>query len=507
MKILLMKVPEIDFEERPLNYTEVLSLDYPPIPLGIAALSAYLKKYTDHEIFLCDVFLEGFDSFKRENSRRVFLDILENKIREVKPDVLGISALMIINHKWVHHIAKVSKMINPNCKVIVGGGYATIMPDKLWSDNNVDFIVKGEGEKKLLDFLNSHIMSSGFIQDVDSLPFYDWEGIDLERYIKYHPKRFVSYVTSRGCPFGCVFCSTHLMWGKKFRPFSAKRVLDEIDYIMERYHAEEFEFSDDNLTLNKKRILDIMNGFIDRGYKFTWTHPNAVAVVTLDSEILSVMRKSGCEVLTIAPESGCERVLKNIIHKPIGKNKIREVVRIARELGFKIQGAWIIGFPGETKSEIDETRDFILELKLDRNQISIATPFIGTDMYSLCQRQGYLVETDNDFERYRYGFANIRTPEWDEKWLKQKQYDMNIEVNFLKNPVIETDPKYAVTMFEDILSRYPKHIVASQCLARAYKKMGQGIKANSIINGIGDLINREPEIYNIYRKYMDNVAA
>jgi radical SAM superfamily enzyme YgiQ (UPF0313 family) len=141
-----MKVPEIDFEERPLNYTEVLSLDCPPIPLGIAALSAYLKKHTDHEVILCDVFLEGFDTFRDKNSRQVFLDVIEDRIREIKPDVLGISALMIINHKWVHHIAKVSKMINPNCKVIVGGGYATIMPDKVLADKNIDCIVKGEGE-------------------------------------------------------------------------------------------------------------------------------------------------------------------------------------------------------------------------------------------------------------------------------------------------------------------------------------------------------------------------
>jgi anaerobic magnesium-protoporphyrin IX monomethyl ester cyclase len=322
--------------------------------------------------------------------------------------------------------------------------------------------------------------------------------------MSYRKNRFVSYVTSRGCPFGCAFCSTHLMWGSKFRPFSATRVLDEIDYILDRYGAEEFEFSDDNLTLNKKRILDILHGFIKRGYNFTWTHPNAVAVVTLDREVLEAMRGSGCDVLTIAPESGCERVLKEIIHKPVTKDKIREAVKMAKEIGFKIQAAWIVGFPGETRDEIDETRDFILELKLDRNQISIATPFLGTEMYSLCKEKGYLVEAANDFERYRYGFANIRTQDWDEKWLKQKAYDINIEVNFVKNHSIEDDPKYAVNMFEDILSRYPKHLVASQCLARAYDRIGKKDKAKSIQSGIKTLIKHEPEIYGIYKKYMEN---
>jgi len=127
--------------------------------------------------------------------------------------------------------------------------------------------------------------------------------------------------------------------GKKFRGYSAKRVLDEIDYIMENYQAEEFEFSDDNLTYDRQRIMDILNGFIERRYGFTWTHPNAVAVVTLDRELLELMKRSGCEVLTIAPESGCERVLKEIIHKPISKDKIPKRGQDGREIGFKIQGA------------------------------------------------------------------------------------------------------------------------------------------------------------------------
>jgi magnesium-protoporphyrin IX monomethyl ester (oxidative) cyclase len=526
LNILLIKVPEVDFEEKKISYAESLALDAPPMPLGIASLSAYLKKMTSHSIHLLDMFAEGFESYSERHDRNALIDVAERRIMEVMPDVIGISALMIINYKWVHHIAGLAKKIKPDVKVIVGGGYAAILPEKVLEDGNIDFIVIGEGEEVILN-----ILASGFdrqklagadgigfrdvlgrkvinrkpasIRDLDVLPFYDWEGMGLEKYMRYHKNRFVSYITSRGCPFGCSFCSTHLLWGKKFRPFSHKRVLDEIDYLKRTYGIEEIEFRDDNLTLDRERITAILSGFIERDYRFTWTTPNAVAIVTLDAPLVGLMKKSGCEMLTIAIESGSERVLKEIIHKPVSKDKAREVRRIARESGLKIQTAFIIGFPGETKEEIEETKNFAAELQCDWNQISIATPFPGTEMYEICEKNNFFVKADSDLERYRYGFANIRTGEFDEKWLKEKAYSINIEVNFIRNHNLEDDPVFAVEQFADILSRYPKHLIGIICLAYAYRKAGETGLARETIGRAVELAERDPEIYETYGKYID----
>lgn len=528
LDILLTKVPEIDFEEKKISYSESLSLDAPPIPLGVASLSAYLKQKTSHRLHLFDIFAEGFEAFKETHDRKVFLDLIEERIRTIKPDVIGLSALMIINYKWVHHVARVAKQLNPEVKVIVGGGYASILPDRVLEDSNVDFIVIGEGEEVLLKILDTDFdreklagvdglgfrTESGdnivnrkteFIKDVDSLPFYDWEGIKLENYMKHHKDRFVSYITSRGCPFGCSFCSTRLLWGRHFRPMSAKRVLDEIDYLVRKYKIERMEFRDDNLTLNKERVLGILNGFIDRQYNLTWNNPNAVAIVTLDRHVIETFKKSGCDALIIAIESGSERVIREIIRgKPVTKKKAKEVCEMARDVGLKVQTAFIIGFPGETREDIEETRNFALDLGCDWNQISIATPFPGTEMYKVCEENGYFVKADSDLERYRYGFANVRTEHFDDKWIKEKAYDINIEVNFLRNHNFRNDPQYAVTLFEDILSRYPKHFVGILCLAYAHKVMGELQRADDTLERALDLVGSEPDIYDTYKKYMDD---
>lgn len=528
LDILLIKVPEIDFEEKKISYTEFLSLDVPPIPLGIASLSAYLKKMTSHRVHLLDLFAEGFEVFKEKQERKIFLDLLEEHISAIRPDVIGISALMIINHKWVHHVAMRAKQMNPNSKVIVGGGYASILPDRILEDSNVDFIVTGEGEEALLKIIDTNFdrgklvavdgigfradsgenivnRKTDFIKDIDSLPFYDWEGIKLENYIKHHKNRFVSYITSRGCPFGCSFCSSHLLWGKNFRPMSAKRVLDEIDYLVRKYKVERIEFRDDNLTLNKERILGILNGFIERQYNLSWNNPNAVAIVTLNRHIIETFKKSGCDLLIIAIESGSERVMKEIIKgKQLNKNKTREVCKIAKDVGLKVQTAFMVGFPGETREDIEQTRNFALELRCDWNQISIATPFPGTEMYKVCEDKGYFVKSDNDLERYRYGFANIRTDQFDDKWIKERAYEINIEVNFLENHNFEDDPEYAVALFGDILSRYPKHLVGILCLAYAYKVMGDSQLSGETIKRALNLVENEPDIYETYKKYIDD---
>lgn len=521
-----MKVPEIDYEEKKTSYTESLSLGAPPIPLGIASLSAYLKKTTPHEVLLSDIFLEGFDAYSGTHDREVFFNIIENRIRETMPDVVGISALMIINYKWVHHVANVAKRIKPDIKVIVGGGYASILPDRVLDDGNVDFIVIGEGEETLLNILETGFDAeklagapgvgfrdgsgrkainrrTGIIADVDSLPFYDWEGIGLRNYMKRHKEGYVSYITSRGCPFKCTFCSTHLLWGRKFRPLSAKRVLEEIDYLVKNYNIRFIEFRDDNLTLDKARILEILRGFIERGYKLTWNNPNAVAIVTLDEQVIRTMKESGCDTLIIAVESGSERVLKEVIHKPVTRQKAKEVCRIGKDVGLKVQTAFIIGFPGETKKEIDETRNFAIELQCDWNQFSIATPFPGTEMYEICKEKNYFVKAESDLERYRYGFANISTDEFDDRWLKEKTYDINIEVNFLRNHNFEDDPEYAIILFKDILSRYPKHLVGIFCLAHACRKAGKMKEADDTVKRANYLIENDPELYETYKKYID----
>ena len=293
------------------------------------------------------------------------------------------------------------------------------------------------------------------------------------------------------------------MWGKKFRAVSAKRILDEIDYLISKYSIGHIEFRDDNLTLDKERTLAVFDGFIERKYNLQWDCPNAMAVTTLDRKVLEVIKRSGCNTLIIAIESGSERVLKDVIHKPISKDKVREVVMVAKDIGLRVEAAYIIGFPGETRGDIEKTRNFILELKCDWNQISIATPFPGTEMYDLCEENDYFINSNIDLERFRYGFANIRTEDFDGKWIKEKAYDINIEANFLKNFNINNDPERAIFYFKDRLSNYPKHLIGIFCLAYAYKSAGEERDASETLKRACTLMKNETDIYEMYKKYID----
>jgi magnesium-protoporphyrin IX monomethyl ester (oxidative) cyclase len=525
-KVLLIKAPEIDFESKNLKYNEVLSASAPSIPLGIASLSAYLKQKTTHEILNFDPYLEGIEIFKTSNNHDLFKDIIREYIKKVQPDFVCISALMIVNYKWVEFIAKTTKDIKPDALVIVGGGYPTLMPHRVLADKNVDIIILGEGEiplKRVLDVGGSQSSlqeidgigfrqpngaivineKKSFIENVDDLPFMDWEGINIKKYMIFYHPGFISYITSRGCPFGCSFCSTHHIWGKRFRPFSAERVLAEIDYLVKNYGMNHLEFRDDNFTLNKRRTVDILSGIINRGYKLQIEVTNGLAITTLDEEILKLFKRAGCDIITYAIESGSDRVINEIIHKPVDKKKVKEMCRIAKEVGLKIHTAFIVGFPGETKEEIEETKKFILELKCDWNQISIATPFPGTKMFEICEENSFFADTTIDLERYRYGFANIRTQDFNETWLKEKVYDINIEVNFLNNHNFIDNPHQAVEEFHYVVSRYPKHVIAFFCLSYALKLTGKHKDSEKILQDIIDIKEKEPEIFRVYEKYLD----
>ena len=163
-------------------------------------------------------------------------------------------------------------------------------------------------------------------------------------------------------------------------------------------------FVDDNLTINRKRINELLQTFLSRKYALKWKVAT-VAAWTLDEPLLKLMKKAGCYQLTISVESGNQRVLKDIVKKVLKLDMVPEVIRVCKEIGIDIAGNFVIGLPGETWDEIRETFRFAEECDFDFVNFHIATPLPETDLYRICKEQNLLPEDFSFLDRKFFGFG------------------------------------------------------------------------------------------------------
>ena len=371
------------------------------IPYNLCLLAAAVKDIA--EVVIIDA-----------NSSNMNEAEFSRSVADFNPDVAGITVLMDQYSPAGHYSAWLIKKLNPKIKTVMGGVYATMNPEKALSDTNLDYLIIGEGEyvlKDLLVFFSGRrtlpengiafrhcerIVNRGhsnFIEDLNSLPFPNYDLIDFASYVSTVPTRksvdspsnypYTRIVTSRGCPYGCVFCQVESISGKKFRPRSPDNILSEIAFLKNRYGIKSLIFDDDNLYTDRKRALAIFQGLIDSNLAMPWISISAAAF-RIDDEMLSLMHKSGCEYINIAVESGCERVLNEIVGKPLKLEQAMHVTEKARSLGIYVAANFIIGFPTETWDEILETVRFAEHLNADYIKLFTPIPLPKTRLWDLC---------------------------------------------------------------------------------------------------------------------------
>jgi magnesium-protoporphyrin IX monomethyl ester (oxidative) cyclase len=183
---------------------------------------------------------------------------------------------------------------------------------------------------------------------------------------------------------------------------SAQNVLAEVAYLKKRYGVRHFEFVDDNFTIAKDRTIEICREL--EKMKVTWRPSSGAYVPSLDKEVLTWMKKSGCNFLTIAIENGNQDVLKNIIGKNVDLERVKEILKICKELNIWTEGFFILGLAGETKQNIINTIKYAIECGVDAARLYIAVPFYGTRLYNECVKNNYLTK-DYDFSRLIVGVA------------------------------------------------------------------------------------------------------
>ncbi len=214
-------------------------------------------------------------------------------------------------------------------------------------------------------------------------------------------KRGISMITSRGCPYNCIFCSIHCHMGRKWRANSSEYVMKHIQHLVDKFRINHISFEDDNLVIDTERFEKILDGIKKNGRKITWDTPNGIRADRVDFDLLKKMKETGCSSIKIGIESGDQHVLDNIVGKNLKLEDVIEVADACKKLNIPLTGFFIIGYPGEKKADIKRTLDFAYMLKKEYyadSVITIAMPLAGTKMYEISKERNYLARGHNPCE-------------------------------------------------------------------------------------------------------------
>jgi len=378
----------------------------PGIPAGIAYLAASVRN-EGIEVDLLDAY--GLDPHRfytfRERYRARGLSPDEIAERIDGPDVIvGISVHCANEHSMCNRITAAIKRRSQRTTVIVGGYHATFLPES-FIEGGADYVVSGEGEKRLPALIRALENGSGtdgidglasresivprreiYTVDMDAQPFAAVDLLPLENYwnlgYSHGPfaGKYMNIITSRGCPYHCSFCQAPAMCGGRWLCRSADKVLEEIRYHMDTYGIRDFHIQDENFAIDRSRVENICNGLIDGGYGITFCFPSGLKMETLDEDLLELMIKAGCRYFSLSPETGSKRVLE-LMNKTADIDKVPDLIRRAFSLGTRTCTFFVIGYPGETCEDRKETRSYIRRLAragVDEIVMPVLTPFPAT---------------------------------------------------------------------------------------------------------------------------------
>jgi len=307
-------------------------------PLGIASLAAFVRLHKHLPIIL-DLAVEEKDP--------------KEICREFKPDFIGFSVTTPLLFE-AYKQARLLKDSFPELKIIFGGPHSSTNVEAVLRNDFVDFVVFGEGEFTLKELLDSLPLSGikglaykenveirinqprELIEDLDLLPMPAYDLLNVNKYPD-HPlairKPNISIITSRGCPFSCIYCNKSI-YGKSFRKINYKNIINQMESLIRRYGVKEFQIVDDVFTLDKGRVHDFCRELLKRKLNIKWMTPNGVRAESLDEETLGLMKRSGCHYLYLGIESGSPKILARI-KKGVVLEQIRKSVHLINKAGIQ----------------------------------------------------------------------------------------------------------------------------------------------------------------------------
>ena len=358
----------------------------PQVPLSLLYLAASLKE-EDFTVRILDMRLEDYRHFKIGN-----------------PVFVGISCMSGLQIKYALEFAHFVRTQNPSCPIVWGGVHPTLLPEQTASNYYVDIVVRGEGELIIKDLANKLALNQplddvagitynfngstknnpdGQVIDLDAVPIaLPYDLLQIDKYPSIKSGRF-HIQTSRGCPHRCGFCYNSFFNKNKWRAKSAKRVLDEAEYILNKFpHVKIIDPIDDNVFVDKKRVEEMCHGLLERKLDVQWrANCRFDYMSTYGKDFLELLEQAGCVELDFGGESGSDR-LQQLICKDVTANQMLQSVENLRRWAPSIEPyvSWMSGLPGETDDDLKQTFDLMDKMcevnpKTQHYGIFVYTPF------------------------------------------------------------------------------------------------------------------------------------
>ncbi len=347
-------------------------------PLHLEYLAAQVRD--EHEVLLVDALGMGFTA-----------EQTVEHLREACADIVGVSLGFTAAWTTTRAICAGIKAACPDVLTLVGGNTATFLARDLAQLPEVDVVVRGEADisfRLLIDALDRgdslrdidgltyrldnklvETPDRSLIADLEALPF---PARDLLPYAEQYRK---VVLTARGCPYGCIYCSTSAFWQRRFRPRSVPSILEEVRLLLSDRTVDYFAFADDCFTLVRDRVLQICEGLQALGHQATWSCTGRIETAT--SEVLERMSQAGCRNIFFGAESGSDRVLRTIGRK-YGAADVQRAYRDCLANGIQPSFSFIVGLPSETEQDLQQTFQLIESLDGVENGVHVLTPFPGT---------------------------------------------------------------------------------------------------------------------------------
>ncbi len=362
----------------------------PYVPLGMLYISSFLER----KGFSNEVFDTTFSSLKE----------LQEELIKVKPDVLAIYVNLMTKLN-VLEIIKFTKSNLNQTKIILGG------PEIKYNANDflnfgADYLVIGEGEEtsfELIKALNENrfddiknINGLGFsennkiifteerskLKEIDSLPFPNRDKVNLKLYLdawkERHGENAISVSTMRGCPYTCKWCS-RAVYGLSYRRRSPKNVCDELELIEKDYSPDTLWFVDDVFTISHKWLSEFKNVLSERNLKIKYEC--ITRADRLNENVIKDLKASGCFRVWIGAESGSQKVI-DLMDRRVDVNQVREMIKLAQKYSIQAGTFIMLGYPGETEEDIEETIKHLKESNPEYFTITVAYPIKGTELFA-----------------------------------------------------------------------------------------------------------------------------
>ncbi len=425
MKILFLIPPEENY----IGASASKSVDYKREcrpKLGILYVASYLKnEHPQDEIKLLDCPSEGFD-----------FEDCKKELYKIKPDLIGITAVTFTIVDALK-AASGAKKILPQVKICLGGWHTKYYPKETLLQEPVDFVVTGEGEITFSELVShiskalpenelSDIKGLGFkkngnpfinpprplIEDLDSLPYPDWNLMDIKKYSHVLSESDVNLPveTSRGCPFKCIFCDQRK---SRFRSRTAQSIISELKHLNNIGVYSVF-FTDDQFTTNKNRAVEICKGII--GNEIRLSFKISARVNSVDDELMGWLKKAGCSNINFGVESSKQK-FRDYLEKGITNEQIEKAFSLCRKYGINSFAYVMIGIPGQTRQDIMDDLKFLRKIKADYASFSVCSPYPRTKMYEMMLEKGIFKEdfwqkfAENPEPGFRMPLCNREMPE------------------------------------------------------------------------------------------------